>query len=147
MLCAKLGWKWPSGCGKEDYKKFSTMDFNYFAIIPTLKTWIIFTQGCCVPSLVENGPMVLEKKILKSSQCIFTISKLFPLWEVCGPSFEQKWIPFNPCSHLLVHAWTKSCPQTDRQTATRTGWNQYTPPKLRLRVERQRAILLLISLI
>ena len=38
----------------------------------------------------------------------------------------------NPCTHLLEHAWTKSCPQTgdrerDGQTDRRTGWNQYTP--------------------
>ena len=48
-----------------------------------------------MPSLVENGPVVLEKKIFKSSQCIFTISKLSPLWEGCGPSFIQTWIPFT----------------------------------------------------
>ena len=27
------------------------------------KTWIPFTEGCIVPSLVEIGPVVLEKKI------------------------------------------------------------------------------------
>ena len=27
------------------------------------QTWIIFTQGCFVPSLVENGWVVLEKKV------------------------------------------------------------------------------------
>ena len=26
------------------------------------QTWILFTQGCFVPSLVEMGPVVLEKK-------------------------------------------------------------------------------------
>ena len=39
---------------------------------------IFFTQECFVPSLVENGPVVLEK-IFKSSQCVFTISQLSPL--------------------------------------------------------------------
>ena len=78
-------------------KKFSIMYFYYFAIISTFslhlkkKTWIIFTQGCFVQSLVENGPVVLEK----SSQCIFTISQLSPFWEGCGPPFEQTWIPFT----------------------------------------------------
>ena len=38
------------------------------------ETWIPFTQGCFVPSLVEIGSVVLEKKILKFRQCIFTIS-------------------------------------------------------------------------
>ena len=36
--------------------------------------YIPFTQGCFVPSLVEIGPVVLEKKIFKFRQCIFTIS-------------------------------------------------------------------------
>ena len=39
----------------------------------------------------------------------------------------------NPCSHLLEHAWTKSCPQTGvwqtkGQTDRRTGWNKDPPP-------------------
>ena len=38
------------------------------------QTWIPFTQGCFVPRLVEIGPVVLEKKIFKFHQCIFTIS-------------------------------------------------------------------------
>ena len=29
------------------------------------QTWITFIQGCIVPSLVEIGPVVLEKKIKK----------------------------------------------------------------------------------
>ena len=32
------------------------------------QTWIPFTQGWFVPSLVEIGPAVLEKKIFKSCQ-------------------------------------------------------------------------------
>ena len=57
--------------------------------------WKIFTQGCFLTSLVKNGSVVLEKKIFNSSQCTFTISQLSPLWEGCGPSFEQTWIPFT----------------------------------------------------
>ena len=41
-----------------------------------------------MPTLVEIGPVVLEK-IFKSSQCIFTIFQLSPRWEGRGPSFEQ----------------------------------------------------------
>ena len=37
------------------------------------RTWIPFTQGCFVLSLVEIGPLVLEKKILKFRQCIFAV--------------------------------------------------------------------------
>ena len=114
MLCAKFEWKCPNGSGKEIFKKFSIMSFHYFAIISTLRrawpfiwkktptNWIIFIQGYFVPSFVENGTVVLEKKICTSSQCIFTTSQLSPLWEGCGPSFDQTWIPliqecFVPC--------------------------------------------------
>ena len=46
----------------------SSMYFHYFVIISPWKragpsfeqTWIPFTQGCFVPSLVEIGPVVLE---------------------------------------------------------------------------------------
>ena len=40
MLCAKFGWKCPSGSEKEYFKNFSIMYIYYFAIIPTLRrTW------------------------------------------------------------------------------------------------------------
>ena len=38
------------------------------------QTWIPFTQECFVPNLVDIGPAVLKKKILKFYQCIFAIS-------------------------------------------------------------------------
>ena len=59
------------------------------------QTWIPFTQGCFVPSLVEIGSVVLEKKIFEFRQCILVIALLSPLGEGWGPSFEQTWIPFN----------------------------------------------------
>ena len=80
------------------------MYFRYFVIISPWKrggghsfeqTWIAFTQGCFVPSLVEIGPVVLEKKILKFRLCIFTILKLSRFGKGRGPSFEQTWIPFT----------------------------------------------------
>ena len=52
-------------------------------------------KGCFVPSLVEIGSVVLEKKIFKFHPCIFTISLVSPLGEGWGPSFEQTWIPFT----------------------------------------------------
>ena len=45
-------------------------------------------QGCIVPSSVEISPAVLEKKIFKFCQCIFTISLLSPIEK----SFEQNWV-------------------------------------------------------
>ena len=70
MLCAKFGWNWLSGSGEETFLILS-MYFHYFIIISPLKrtgpfnwkTWIPFTQGCFVPSLVEIDPVVLEKKM------------------------------------------------------------------------------------
>ena len=65
MLCAKFGWNWPTG--EKDF--LISMYFRYFIIIsprkrvgPTFEqTWIPFTQGCFVPSLVEIDSVVLEK--------------------------------------------------------------------------------------
>ena len=48
-----------------------------------------------MPSLVEIGPAVLEKKIFKCCQCNFTILQLSPLGKGNGPSFEQNRIPFT----------------------------------------------------
>ena len=70
MFCAKFGWNWPSGSGGE-YFLISSMYFHYFVNIslgkgqgsPFEETWIPFTQGWFVPSLVEIGPVVLEKKM------------------------------------------------------------------------------------
>ena len=56
------------------------------------QTWIPFTQECIVPSLVEIGQVVLENKILKFRQRIFTISLLSLLGKESGPSFKQAWI-------------------------------------------------------
>ena len=70
ILCTQFGWNWPSGSGAEDFLILS-MHFRYFVIISLGKrwgpsfeqTWIPFTQGCFVPSSVEIGSVVLEKKM------------------------------------------------------------------------------------
>ena len=61
--------------------------FVQFFLIP-------FTQECFLPSLVEIGPVVLEKKIFFIFQGIFTFSLLSPLGNDWWSSFEQIWIPF-----------------------------------------------------
>ena len=66
----------------------------YYPRIHWFFIWTNFTQGCFVPSLVEIGLVVLEKKILKMRQCIFAISLLSPLGKEQRPSFEQTWIPY-----------------------------------------------------
>ena len=62
-------WFWPSG--SEKIFEFRRYIFAISLLSPIGKglgpsfeqTWIPFTQGCFVPSLVEIDPMVLEKKI------------------------------------------------------------------------------------
>ena len=69
MLCAKISWNWLSGSGGEDFL-ISSKFFHYFVIISSWKgwgllfvqTWIPFTQGYIVTSLVKIGPVVLEKR-------------------------------------------------------------------------------------
>ena len=73
MLCAKFSLNWPSGSEGEAFFKISSMYFRYFVIIPPPlgnewgpsfeQTLIPFTLGCFVPSLVELGPVVPEKKM------------------------------------------------------------------------------------
>ena len=56
---------------------------------------------CFVTSFVENVPVVLEK-ISEFSHCIFAISKLSPLENGCGPSFE-----FLLPKKALCQVWLK----------------------------------------
>ena len=68
MHCAKFGWNWPSGSGEEDFLNFVNV-FLLFGNFPLWKRagpsleqmWIPFIHGWFVPSLVEIGPVVLEK--------------------------------------------------------------------------------------
>ena len=48
-----------------------------------------------MPSLVEIGPVVLEKKIFKYFHYNFSISLLSPLGKGHDPSFEQTLTPFT----------------------------------------------------
>ena len=84
-----------------------------------------------MPSLVEIGPVVLEK-IFRSCQIIFIISQLSPLWEGCGPSFEKTWIPLSvkfgcnwPSGSGEEDDNVKSL-QTDRRTEGRTDRRRTT---------------------
>ena len=92
MLCAKFGWKWLSGFG-EEYFWILSVYFHYFVIVCLGNSrgpfiWIPFIQGCFVPSLVEIGSVVLERKIFNFCQCILAISQLSPLGKGQGTSFE-----------------------------------------------------------
>ena len=67
MLCAKFGWNWPSGSGKDHFLK----TFHHFVIIspwkrtgPFIWTDLVLNMHVCfVRNFVEIGPVVLEKKI------------------------------------------------------------------------------------
>ena len=77
MHCAKFGWNWLSGSGKEDFKISSMYFRNYRPLgkgggASFEQNWIPFTQRCIVSSLVEIGPVVLEKKIFSN----FVTSKI-----------------------------------------------------------------------
>ena len=57
--------------------------------------WIPITQECFVPSLVEIGTLILEKKIFRFLQFIFAFLFLSSLGKRCGPLFQQTQIPFT----------------------------------------------------
>ena len=98
-------------CRRWFFFKILSMYFCYFIIIPPWKkrsgpsfeqTWILFTQEFFVLSLVEISlnsteidPVVLEKKIFKFRQYIFTLLLLSHRGKGRGSSFEQTWIPFT----------------------------------------------------
>ena len=67
MLCVKCIWNWHINFGGEDFL-ISSIYFRYSppgkGLGPSFKqTWISITQGCFIRSLVENGPVVLKKKM------------------------------------------------------------------------------------
>ena len=53
-----------------------------------------------MPSLVEIGSVVLEKKIFLFYQCFFTIFVIIPLGKGCDPSIEQTGITFTQGSFV-----------------------------------------------
>ena len=66
-LCAKFGWKWRF-CSKEEIVQISSIYFAISLSSPLgkgygpsfVQTWIPFTKGCIVPSLVKIVPLVLK---------------------------------------------------------------------------------------
>ena len=74
-------------------KKILKFIFNIILLfrhyLPLEKGMALHLNKLESPSLVEIGPVVLEKKIFKYFQYHFTFSKLSPLGEGFGPSFEQ----------------------------------------------------------
>ena len=97
LLCKnyiKFIHNWPNGSGERSLNFFDVFSlFLYYLILEIFEhSWMPFTQGCFVPSLVEIVPVGLKKKIFKFCQCIFAILLLSDLWKKAG-SFI--WIPFT----------------------------------------------------
>ena len=70
-------------------------ELNGSSVLHLNKIFNPLTQRYFVPCLVEICPGVLEKKILKFRQSIFSISYISPLEKRRGPSFEQTSTLFN----------------------------------------------------
>ena len=84
---------WPSGSGEEHFKICQCI-FTISKLSPLGKgwgpsfeqTWLPFTQGCIVPSLVEIGSVVLKKRIFKFLQFFFRYFVIICPWKRVGPS-------------------------------------------------------------
>ena len=70
------------------------------------KTWIPFTREYFVPSLAEVGPVVLEK-ILKSFECIFTISHIISPLRRMNVAFHLNKFECPSFKNALCHVWLK----------------------------------------
>ena len=64
------------------------------------QTWIPFTQGCFVQSLIETGPVAPKKRIFKISSMYFRY-----VGKGHGPSFQLIWIPL--LKEALFQVWLK----------------------------------------
>ena len=71
------------------------------------QTWIPFTRGCFVPSLLENWPWVLEK-IFKFRYCIL-LFRTYLTWKRVGPFI-----------------WTNLSPHNPRVLCAKFSWNMHT---------------------
>ena len=110
MLCAKFGWNWLVG-SREDFNHRQCI-FTILLLSPLGKergpsfeqTWITFTQVCFVPSLVEIGSVVLEKKTFLISSMYFhyviIISPLGRAW-----SFILTNLNFLSLRDTLCQVW------------------------------------------
>ena len=109
MHCARSGWNLSSGSGEEDFSILS-MYFCYFEIFPPWKgrgpsfeqIWIPFTQGCFVPSLVENGPLVLGKNFVN----VFSLFHNYVPLKKVGALHLNKCEFFLP-KYVLCQVWLK----------------------------------------
>ena len=81
-----------------------------------------------MPSWVEIGSMVLEKKILKFHQCIFAISSFSPLGKGWGLSFDYTWIPI--IQKWFLSSLVEICPVFRRRFLSVNFVNEFVPISL-----------------
>ena len=67
--------------------------------------WIRFTQGCFVPSFVEIGSVVLEKKVFKFHQCISLFCNYLPLKR--GRALHLNKLEFPSPKNAFWQVWLK----------------------------------------
>ena len=114
MLCAKFCWNWPTVVSEKKIIKFRQCFFTISWLFPLGKewgpsfeqTWIPFTQGCFVPSLVEIGPVFFEKKIFLILSMYFHYFVIISPWKMAGPFI-----------------WTNVNPLHPRMLCANFGWN------------------------
>ena len=153
MLFVKFGWNWPSGFGEEDFKKMFNIILHFRYNLPLEKgvkqTWISSTQGCFEPSLVEIGPVVLDKKLKTwkvyrwtdrqtthnswSEKLTWAFSPGELIKTNTPPLSENPWH-----SHLLPRDWQWTSGMTmsrDKKTVTRTQSHVKNPFKFDLEIK------------
>ena len=91
--------KW-LGEEKTHYFSFLRIQWSLF-----IKHWVPFTQGCVVPRLVENCPVVLKRKIFKLGKSISTIMFLSSLGKVHCPLLKSP----SPKNALWKFDWNWFC--------------------------------------
>ena len=106
MHCAKIGWNWLSGSRAEDFL-ISSMYFCYFVYISSSfeQTWIPFTQGCFVLTLVEIGLVVLEKRFLNLVDVFLLFHNYLPFKK--GMVFHLNKLEFPSPRDTLCQVWLK----------------------------------------
>ena len=95
------------------------------------QTWILLIQGCFVPSLVETGPMVLEKmKMWKSDGRTTGDQKIFQLrW--AKNAFLANWIGQ---SHIFVMNRCKLRLSDETHSKTKKKFSNYFLLKIKLSI-------------
>ena len=113
MLWAKFGWNLPSSSWEEDFS-ISSMYFHSWVIISPLKKggnpsfeqiWVLITQGCFVPSLVEIGSVVLRRRFFNFVNVFSLFRNYLPL-EKGGAHYLNKLESPSP-KDALCQVWLK----------------------------------------